>query len=649
MDGPVVGVALHQDGVVDRLEDPRQVTQDPGRLDPEDPRSLGEFIERIAKTLGWEKERVRSVLEREARLYSLLDHTKTLAFMLADGIVPSNQGEGYLARLLIRRSLKNLHLLGSGVGLRELVSLQIGYWSRDFPHLEERRGYILDAIGLEEERYRQLLKEQLPRAVKMLRRNPSIETLVRIYQELGLPPEVVVEEARKQGLEGVDVPPNFYAFIAREGQAPKPAGVEEKPEWIEGLPETRRIFHEDPYARETEARVLRVVGRGVVLDQTVAYPTGGGQIHDTGELAWDGGRARIVDVRMHDGVIEHVLDREPEGLVEGARVRVSIDWERRYRIMRHHTATHIMLGALRRVLGPHVWQAGAEKTPEKGRLDITHYKPISPEEQARVEELANSIVLDRRPVLVREEDRNEAEEKYGFTIYQGGVPLQPRIRIVEIPGHDTEACFGTHVANTGDVGGIKITGITKLQDGVYRVEYTAGTQVAQYSAELERALRQASQALGGGPRDVPRRAESLAREMEKQKALLSRYRRQLEGVLIGQLVQTARDAGGARLSVYVDEIGDSKLSTEVLKKAVEKDPRLIVVRIQPGKPTVVEISAGREAAKKAPATQVAQALSRIAPGKGGGSPTHAFWRTAGGIDPREVEELLVKTLEEKRG
>lgn len=618
-----------------------------GRLDPEDPQSLDEYYRGVAEEAGQPLNLVRETLEREARLYSVLDHTKTIAFMLADGIVPSNQGEGYLARLLIRRTLKNLQLLDAGVSLREIVELQIDYWRHDFPRLEEMRNYILEVVEVEEEKYRHLLREGIQKAIRLLRKNPHLETLIKIYQELGLPPEIVVEEARKRGVGAPPVPPNFYSMIAREGQAPRPSGEEEAPEWLKGLPETRRLFHENPYLRENEARVLAVNGKSIVVDQTVAYPTGGGQVNDTGIIEWGEGSAQIIDVRMHSGVIEHVLDREPQGLRVGQIVRIRIDWERRYRIMRHHTATHIMLGALRRIFGPHVWQAGAEKTPEKGRLDFTHYKPLSSDEIKRIEGLANSIVLENLPVNVRMMDKNEAEEKYGFTLYQGGVPLQRRIRIVEIPGHDIEACFGTHVKRTGEVGGIKITNIEKLQDGVYRVEYTAGTQIATYAGELEGLLHEAARTFGGGFKDVPRRAKSLARELEEKDSLLSRYRRFVEETLLGELLRNAREIKGLKLTVYHDGIGDAKLSTELLVRAVKEDPRLVVARIQTGTPSLVELSLGEHAARMLPATVIVKELTDKLGGKGGGKPTHAFWRANAPLEREEVEKLLREIIKEK--
>jgi len=168
-----------------------------------------------------------------------------------------------------------------------------------------------------------------------------------------------------------------------------------------GLPPTRNLFHEDPYIREFKANVVEVIqGKYVVLDETAFYPEGGGQASDTGYLWIEGKeKARIINVQKVNGVIVHELEEPLEGLRKGIRVKGVIDWERRYVLMRHHTATHIILGVARKVLGEHVWQAGAEKTPKRARLDITHHKPLTKEEALKIEDMANMTYLNEASVL----------------------------------------------------------------------------------------------------------------------------------------------------------------------------------------------------------------------------------------------------------
>ncbi|MEM1619957.1 MAG: alanine--tRNA ligase [Fervidicoccaceae archaeon] len=615
-----------------------------GLMNVEKPETLERVVATVAEEIGAERSEAARALDREAKLYSLLDHTKTLAFMLADGVVPSNQGEGYLARLVARRALRNIALLGSEASLADLVELQVELWGGQFPSLRENANYVLDATIVEEEKFKQVLRENLPRAVALLKRGPTIENLRRVYSELGIPPELVA----RAGVS-VEIPRGFYSLIAREGMS-RPMEVPEEPAWLRGLPETLRIFHEDPYAWRIKARVLAVKGAEVVLDATIVYPTGGGQL---GDSAWiidpKGRRIAIASAETVGGKIIHKLERQDHGLAPGDVVEVEIDRAKRYKLMRHHTATHLVLGALRRILGPHVWQAGAEKTPEKARLDFTHYKPLSREELARVEEIVNSLVLENRPVRSYLIDRNEAEERYGFSIYQGGAPLQARLRIVEIEGHDAQACFGTHVRSTGEIGGVKITSLAKLQEGVYRLELVAGTEVAVYARSLEEKLDGVASVIGGDRESVDKRARSLRDELSELKSLLSRYRQLAKLRLLEEILSKAERVGPFSVYVLNDELNDDKLATEVLKEAAERAKDVVVARVASSDgSTLIELSLGAKAAEIVDGLTLVKKISEVLGGRGGGKSTHAYLRIDAPISSEKVREELTRILSEPR-
>jgi alanyl-tRNA synthetase len=208
----------------------------------------------------------------------------------------------------------------------------------------------------------------------------------------------------------------------------------------------------------------------VVLDRTAFYPTSGGQLHDKGILEGKNGSFEVTEVKKVGKVVLHKV----KGVDIGERVLGKIDKERRMRLMKHHTATHIINGSCRRILGEHIWQAGAEKNVEKGRIDVTHYKKIEKEELRSIERLANEVVEKGLKVEKIFMKRNEAEKKFGFRIYQGGYVPGNLLRIVRINGFDVEACGGTHVDNTREVGKIKIIGSKKIQDGVIRIEFSCG-------------------------------------------------------------------------------------------------------------------------------------------------------------------------------
>ncbi len=550
-----------------------------GFLDPESPESIRSYYERVAKALGADVDWVRGELERAARVYALLDHTRTIMWMLGDGIVPSNTGEGYLARLVIRRAARLLALLGSDASLVDLVEKQLEYWRDMYPRYYEMRGYILEVTRLEEERFRKILENAEKIVARLLSRKKSLglDDLILLYDSHGIPPDIVANVAKRLGVQ-VEIPHDFYAKVAeRHGARGGVAREVEKsklPEdvvvWAEGFGETRRLFHEDPYMRRFEARVLGVRGKHVVLDATAFYPTGGGQLHDTGVIYCEGREYRVVDVeKTPRNTIVHILDREMPKECVGKQVLGVIDWERRYRMMRHHTATHVLLAAARRLLGEHVWQAGAEKTPEKGRLDITHYKPLTKEEVRRLEEMVNRVILERRPVKTRLMGWNEAVEKYGYRVFQGGVILQPELRIVEVEDWDIEACFGTHLANTGEIGAFKIINVERIQDGVVRLEYVAGDRVAEYAANIEDVAEKSVRLLGGKSIvELEKRLEKLVKEYDSLRRTLAGYRRVLRDVLLDKAkVRRVKDLSVAYI---VLPFGDDNLALEVLESLEDR-------------------------------------------------------------------------------
>jgi len=624
--------------------------RDAGRLDPEDPASLEAFYRRAAEDSGLSLEEAKTLLKREASVYAVLDHTKTIALMLADGIVPSNTGEGYLARLVIRRALRILNRIGAEVSLADLVERQAKFWGSDYyPQMLENLDYILKVTRLEENRYYRSLQRGMREVEKLLRRRKSLtlDDLILLYDSHGIPPDIVAEVARKLGVE-VTVPHNFYAIVAeRHGARGRVAReIEEKTglpsdivAWANQFPETRRLFHEDPYMRRFEARILGVNGNYVVLDATAFYPTGGGQLHDTGVIEACGERRKVKRVeKTAKNVIVHILDKPLSSDCVGELARGEIDWQRRYRLMRHHTGVHVLLGAVRRVLGNHVWQAGAEKTPEKARLDVTHYELPSREEIRKIEELANAAILERIPVEARIMDRNEAEKLYGFRLYQGGVPMSPKIRVLKIGDWDVEACFGTHLSNTGEIGSIKIVNVEKLQDGVVRFEIVAGSEVAKYATSLEETLDEAASLVKASRASLVKRLEKLLEEHQEMRKKLNEFRRMLARLLVEEARNKAEDISGVRLYI-VDSSDDLEAGREAMKELSSSTERAIVVLLyRRGDGIVAEVATSKGTALDLRKLAKMLASKGI---RGGGKPAHITLYARGAS-----KEEIVKTLKE---
>ncbi|MGC8675705.1 alanine--tRNA ligase [Fervidicoccus sp.] len=623
-----------------------------GLLDPSSEQSVSMFIKNISKHSGFDEESVKAFLQNDMKLFTILDHSKTLAYMLGDGIVPSNQGEGYLARLVLRRALRTLYLINLEIDFTDFIEKQIEYWKQDNYKLKEFHNYIINVVQYEQKKFYELVKEKIPKLLQTVVSNPSFETFEKIYKEQGIPPELIVNEAKKKNIS-IEVPFDFYSKIARESSRPKLGKKQEvttRLEWLNNIPPTELLFHVDPYLRESDAKILAAKENMLVLDKTIFYPLGGGQSSDKGSIEVDGKIYNVVNVEKYDEHVIHYLDKNIEKDAEkliGSSCKLKIDWSVRYLNMRHHTSTHILLGVLRKVLGQHVWQAGAEKTPEKARLDVTHYEVPDPATIRRIEDEANKVVLERLPVITKFMDKNEAEERYGFVLYQGGVPMSKRIRIVEIPGHDVEACFGTHVSNTGEVGGIKIINVAKLQDGIIRFEFVSGTQVTNYASKLESILNEVSKEVETESPLLLNRVKKLNQEFEQMKNRLNLYRDIYSEVFRENLKSKAEVINGIRLFVYKDEIDDEEFTTELLKEITREMREIIVIRIfKNAKGTSIEVSEGRESSEKLNATEIIKALSSYGC-KGGGKKDHAQCTSEQEINVDDVWKMVKELLEKK--
>jgi len=619
------------------VEEPsEEVVRIAGKLssifDPDEPESIEQYYRRVSEETKLPYEKAKEVLEKMERVFAVLDHTKTLALMLADGIVPSNTGEGYLARLVLRRALRALAKLGSNVRLSELVKLQINFWGQDFPQLIRRKNYILEVVDLEEERFRKTLTRGISYVERLLKRKKeiSLEDLIELYDSHGIPPDTVEEVAKKKGVE-VHVPANFFSIIAKRHA--RAEVKEEKPEFpvdvlekIKKLPPTKMLFHENVYLKKFKAKVIYSKPGIVVLDKTAFYAEGGGQLSDIGKIKWGNGvSADVVHVTKIGDVVVHKLKDSAEVPVN-VEVEGEIDWNRRYTLMRHHTATHIILGAARRVLGEHVWQAGAEKRPDKARLDITHYKPLSKDEVRRIEELANQVVFEGRKVTAKFMGRNEAEAKYGLRLYQGGVPPGRTIRVVEVEGWDVEACFGTHVTNTREVGVIKIVNVDRIQEGVIRLEYTVAENALKHIWDLEDTLENVAAKIGASPKDALLRMEKFIEEYRALKNELAMFKREwIRSKVERALVEKKPTKWGYVTVSLLTNMGED-IVLEIARKVVASEPKAsaIVYNITDNR-VAVNILVGNEALKKGASAKniLAKILDKVIEGKGGGREDYA--------------------------
>ncbi len=622
-----------------------------GQLDPE-VLSIEKAYQYIAGKVGMDANDVKNLMRAQEMLYIISDHGRTVSWMMADGVIPSNSGIGYLARMVLRRMLKSMYTAGVELPLVEVMNMELEFLRDDYPEVYEERQTILELADLEERRFRNLIREApsiVDRVVRERERRTGkrvleVDDLVTLYDSQGLPPEIVKDVAGKLNVE-VRVPDDFYSRLASKYQrqaveAEKPK-VDVNPVEVQDLPPTRELFYENVELFQFKARVLRVLrGKYVVLDQTAFYPEGGGQVADQGVIRHGGGEARVVDVQRVGPVIVHVIEGVPPR--EGEEVVGLVDEVRRRDLMRMHTATHILLQSIRRVLGRHVWQAGAEKNIPFSRLDVTHYKLPSRDEIRKIEELANQVVLANKPVIIKWLSRTDAESKFGVYIYQGGAVPGAKLRIVQVGGddepYDVEACGGTHVIRTGDIGMIKIVRVEKIQEGVVRFIFTTGRHALYYSEQLDDYVSRAAELMGVSKDDVVKGVEGLMMEIKRRD---DRIRGLMRRVIKGDIAEamSREERVGNLVFTYLEYEGEEQqYIQELAREYLRNRPSavlLIVNRRERGTEYMVYL--GQESAKYVSARDVVNTLNSTVNGKGGGSLTYG----QGFVQGRpSVEEFL---------
>ena len=610
----------------------------------------------VAKKVGMDVDKLDRVLAPVENAFAVADHTKCLSFMLSEGIVPSNIDEGYLARLLFRKVYRLLRSLDLDVErLYDVVEMQVDLWSKDYPRIKTMRDEIMEMLKVEQDKFEDTLKrgegmvKRIAADLKARRvsRLPDA-TLSELYDSHGLPPEIVKDVAEAEGVE-VDVPEDFYALITdRHMQADKP--VEEEAGQAESalatavaeLATTEQMYYVDAYKKEFDAEVVKVVdGKYVVLDRTCFYPEGGGQPADGGFLVFGDVEVEVVGVQKVGRVIVH----EVAGSVAfEARVTVRgvLDWGKRYALMKAHTATHLVNGAARRVLGEHVWQHGTQKGVDVTRLDISHYRRLTVEEVEEIEVLANEAVLADMPVSTEWIPRSEAESRYGFRLYQGGAVPGKDIRVVKTGDWDVEACAGTHLKRTGEIGFLKVVYTERIQDGVERIGYSVGLEALKAVQREERLLREVSETLNAPVEKLDKTAEKIVKELKEVNSEKRKLVKELAAKesAVGVDEGVAEEVGGVTLVKrdFHEEIDVDRMvqtANEIVKR---REATVTLFYGADGKNARVLVMAGKVAVKKGvKANDVVRAVSPIIGGGGGGK--HNFAQ-GGGTKPEKLEDAI---------
>ncbi|OLS29454.1 MAG: Alanine--tRNA ligase [Candidatus Heimdallarchaeota archaeon LC_2] len=626
--GPVLDYLLKQTGIKVNQELLRNYSKIAGLIDINEVSDVKKARLGIAEQLGYSLKDLNTELQEIEAIYAIGDHSRTLAFALSDGAIPSNVGGGYNIRTMIRRLFTLNEIYNFNLDLHDIIERTAIYVSQSFPRVKESIAISETILDVERTRYDKTVATGRKHIKQLMKSKKKIDDklLVELYSSRGIPPETVVSIAKDEGVN-ISIPMDFYQQADQATDKKKEDVVVEEIDLakIKSLV-TEQLYYDKNLKKVSEAFVLEVLDSGhIILDKTIFYPIGGGQAEDHGFMHVKGMKLEVIDVKKFGTAIVHKVDRLPDKLVKGTKVKLELDLERRLALMRHHTAVHIVGGAAREVLGNHIWQAGADKTPDRGRLDITHWEGISRETLDEIEYVANSVVMDNRRIEKHIMERTDAESKFGFTIYQGGVVPGKELRIVEIPGIDVEACGGTHANMTGDIGYIRILGAERIQDGIVRITLTAGNQAVERVQHDYQLLSESSAEFSVNPEELPATTKRFFSEWKEQGKQITNLSKQLAEAKVPLLIQSAKkitSKSGNEISLVVNSLNAPQSDLinlgEKFSELSQKEGNLIAIIIGENEGRAMVVVA-RSKGSKISLSPVIKNIGKLLGGGGGGS------------------------------
>ncbi|MFQ5828979.1 MAG: alanine--tRNA ligase [Candidatus Methylomirabilia bacterium] len=600
----------------------------------------------------------------------IADHARAAAFLIADGVFPSNEWRGYVLRRIMRRAMRHGRLVGLVEPfLWELTGTVVDLMGATFPELRERRARVAETVRLEEERFAETLdtglvkiREYLEARSEATDRAVDGRFLFTLYDTYGFPVDLAQEFF---GDAGWQVTEASLAAFDQEMAAQRERARASAAFGVEGE-EATAVYHalmaEIPsveflgYATLTApARILAMVAGGrrlreavageeveVILDRTPCYAESGGQIGDTGELTGRQGQGGIVDtVYRGTGLIAHCVKVIRGGFREGEEVAVSVESPRRQGLRLHHTGTHMLHAALRRVLGTHVTQAGSLVAPDRLRFDFTQPAQVKDRDLERIEDLVNEKVRDNLVVDPFWTDLDQALKLGALAFF--GEKYGERVRVVKIADFSLELCGGTHLDATGQIGLFKVISEGAVAAGVRRVEAVTGLPALEHVGQEESALREAADLLKIPPLELPRRLAKLLEEQRLLEKQLAKFERGLARTRAREIAGRARQVGDVTVvAARVDGLDQEGLRAVVdsVREGVESAV-ICLGSVREGKVGLVA-AVTKDLARRFNAGKLIQEVAKMVGGGGGGRPDLA---QAGGKDPAMLDQALTLVYE----
>ena len=593
----------------------------------------------------------------------ITDHVRGATFMISDGVIPSNEGRGYVLRRILRRAARHGKLLGiDREFLTEVCDVVIAENVAGYPELGEKADYIRKVMSIEEDRFNAtidaglgILSELIAGAKENGADTISGDEVFKLYDTFGFPIDLTREIAEEAGLKLDDA--RFTELMkeqrdrARQARANISGWAGADNTALSALPATEFTGYTDD---ASESKVIAVISPDdgeveeisegefvLVLDKTPFYGEGGGQVGDTGVIkSGDNIAAIVTDTKKSDGrYLHHCTIAEGGAIIKvGDTVRAEVDAERRNDIRRNHSACHLLQAALRTVLGTHVEQAGSYVDNHHVRFDFTHFSAMTPEELAAVEALVNAHILGAEPITTVVTDMESAKKAGAMALF--GEKYGKEVRMVKMGGFSTELCGGTHCANTATIGLFKITSEASVAAGVRRIEGVTGRGVLGLIGERDALIADTARALrANNTSDMASRASALQAEISRQKHEIDELNGTIAALRLETLIASAKTVGAVRL--ITSDLGASGIDSArtLCDRIKEKYPDTVAVfAVNDGSKLNFVASAGRDAVKAgAHAGKLVGAVAEITGGRGGGRPDSA---TSGGRDASKTAEAL---------
>lgn len=603
--------------------------------------------------------------EKDVSLRVITDHMRGVTFLVYDGVLPGNEGRGYVLRRLLRRAARHARLLEiDGPFLASVAERVAQQMASEYPEVQAELPRIQKVIAREEGRFRQTLDqgvELLTGLIEKLQAEGKSELpgedAFRLHDTYGFPFELTEEIARGHGVTvdraGFDAAMEQQRARARAARAKTGyLGDEGLSHWLDlDLPETEFVGYD---RLEAEATVAMLVVDGepvehvssadaavyIVLDRTPFYAEGGGQVSDTGTITTAGGQLLVEDVeRVGEGRFIHRA-KLSSGIVRvGEKALATVDAQRRRDTARHHTGTHLLHKALHEIIGSHATQAGSLVAPDRLRFDFTHFEPLTPEERKRIEQRVNEQIMAALPVTATVTSRTEAERMGAVALF--GEKYGERVRVVSIGDYSKELCGGTHVERTSDLGVFKIVSESSVASGVRRIEAVAGYHALRYIDEAESILSDVAQRLQVSPADVPAHVDRLAAQVKNLERELARLRDKIHAAAGSELAAQAIEVDGIKVLAAKVEAADMPSLRNVGDMLRErlKECALVLGAAADGKVFLVAMATPGAQARGLKANELVRQIAPVVGGGGGGNPSMA---QAGGKAPEKLDEAIAR-------